>query len=276
MKKTYVETYESFPQLIETIVERQNLKGFGDSLAIKNMQDSKAWSGGITWEQASKYLMNGWSEGLEKFKASNDLNNNYCKTQQRRRTITNVQGFMVNVPNAIMNLPHTMFDTIITPIKTKVIDILIDVGYASCVSEEQVRNFYGPLIKKIEQLELSGYRCRISTINVFQLTNEVKQNPVLKLLLKKESEPLDLNKIMFPLMHLAMFRKIAFSWVGKLPNDYDYTNFDYGLGKSMSDTKRIDRTLYDSVLNELHDNNEQQIYIDMSCDIERVFNNMIK
>lgn len=266
----YLETYTNYNQLIETIKERQELQGSG-FYAIKDMKNKESWSGNVSWEEASQLFTRGWSEGLQKFKATQNISIDYCKEKKRQRTITNVQGFAVNVPNAIMNLPNAMYDTTFTKIKTKVIDILIDVGYGAYVKEKTIRDFYGRLVKKIEQLELAGYRCRISTMSVFQLTNNVKQYPALKILLKKESEPFDLNKIMFPLMHIAMFRKIAFSWVCKLPN-YDYTNFESGLGKSMKDTKIIDNDLYNNVLKELHNTNENQIYIDMSCDIEEVFN----
>lgn len=268
--KLYFEQYENYKELIDTIVSRQEVKSPAYALKIKNVRACET-NGNMNWDEAVRALTCGWEKGLDTWKSNTSVSVKHLQDKQQRQLRKSIKGFMVNVPNAIRNVPKSMFDYEISVKKVKVLDILIDATYSWGASEKEVVDYYSRVIRKIEQLELDGYRCRVSIIQVYGYANSSRVCPTLKLVIKKESDLWDIKKLVFPLTHLGMFRTIGFCWVGNLPG-FDYSNIDSGLGRPLSSWKRENRSRYDELMGLVKEKtNEKQVFISYGSDLNEAF-----
>ena len=93
---------------------------------------------------------------------------------------------------------------------------MIDSTFSASTGTEEVIDYYSKVFAYIVDLEKNGVRCRIETL--ISLSEEgTKKCHVLKVLTKDESQPIDMKRSTFPIMHPAMLRVFGFDWYERLP-----------------------------------------------------------
>ncbi|MCQ2059744.1 MAG: hypothetical protein MJY71_07965 [Bacteroidaceae bacterium] len=175
------------------------------------------WYGVSSKEEAYKLLHDGWSEKLHEMRTLA----NKVKTNGSGKRITfqnNVTGFAPVVPLAIMNLPNSMIDTRMKPIKSKVVRIIYNIGCNACTSSDTILKNGMNVIEAVINLENSGYRCEILAMQAYAGgCSPYNSADVLMLKIKDANQPMDLKRVMFPLIHPAMFRVVGFDWQDTCP-----------------------------------------------------------
>ncbi len=261
--KTYknyiIETYNNFNELLETNNSR---KLNSDD---EHITSSDSWYG-ASFSEAVKMLKYGWDEEVSTVqKTINKLNK---QGESLKVTFKNdVIGFQPVVPNAILNLPNSMINIELKPKKAKVLHLICDLGVATRVSQQDVIKYTIKLASKIVQLEKNGFRVRLEFSKSFNKGSGACKGYILNMLLKSEYQPLDLKRIMFPLGHPAMFRRICFDWYKRLPNAQIFS----GLGYSSSILKSEHQKDYEALQEVVTQNKKNVYYINYGTDLEKMF-----
>lgn len=188
--------------------------------SFHNMQDgtlgghSKEWCGIESYEQALKFLEEGYQPTVEKLKSGIKTN---LQGQGKRISFSNdIVGYAPIVPLAILGVPNSMINSTMKPIKAKVIDVYYNMTASCSTKSEDIIKAGIKLLSTIVLLEQQGYRFNLYAVqNYYDRYN--RNNYGLKIKVKDAMQPIDLKRISFPLTHTAFFRVIGFDWYSKCP-----------------------------------------------------------
>jgi len=228
--RTMIETFSSANELVSITKARKfNPNGGFDSDTFSGQRDGDgSWQGCKTMKEAVGLLQNGWAENVEVLK--NKMNGTKQKVDGKRMTFKNdVVGYTPIVPLAIMGIPNSMLNSHQRPIKTKIIDLYYDTTVSCGNSPKQILNNGMKIVETVINLEQSGYRVRLSAMQSY---SNRETSDTLIVGVKSENQPLDIKRIMFPLMHPAMFRMIGFGWYERCPT----ATHRSGYGRALSYT----------------------------------------
>lgn len=206
-----VEEYHSFEELLRFNRTRQHLH---NEDTINSREFDEDWMGVKSYSEAENLLRYGWDKHVPELKKYIDKTKINGTTVKRMRTEQNVTGFAPIVSNAILGLPNSMLNTVIKPIKTKVISIMYDITTPCGFSPKTILQIGLKLMRTIIVLESKGYRVRLQAMQSY---SDSKSADMLMVRVKNENQPLDCKRIMFPLIHPGMFRAIGFAWWERCP-----------------------------------------------------------
>lgn len=219
-----IENYESIDELLTTLDKRTLIKG---ATCSTTRTSTDSWSG-ETYEDAIKYLKYGDNRKIDvvmkKFKQAQTSGSNNKLVFEN-----DVVGFQPIIPNAIQGLPLSMINSRLKPKKQKVVTIRLSLNVVSHVSSDAVYNFGSKVIEKVVQLEKSGFRVRVE-LSYINYNHNAGQMLVVNIPLKKENQPLDLKKLVFPMSNVAFQRRIIFDWYDRTPG----VKYDCCYGRSLS------------------------------------------
>ena len=213
------EEFVSIGELIETINKRPNNSAMkGEHSSDKNDTE---FSNSKSLAHAEEMLQKGWTEHLDKVKTAVRKNTrelyNLFKTKRIPANMT--VGFVPNVPNALQNLPDSMINIQQTFQKKKTKHVIY-VDSSNCGTEADVFVKAGTsLVTAISLLEAAGIQTKLSV--AFFAASAEKEIVVSTLQIKNYGERFNLEKICFPMIHPAMFRRIGFKWLETCPQVTD-------------------------------------------------------
>lgn len=208
-----VEVFTSTNELVDICEGRTLGKGFTkDRFAGRGIDEG--FCGVKSIDEAKRYLREGWSERVKDMADVVRGVDKVCPQQKRCKFEDGVEGFMPIIPKAIMGLPDSMRTTAMKKMKSKVVDIYYDFTCPSYVSCESILKAGFALAGAIVKLEKMNYRVRLSVMSSYSTSS---RGDMCIVRLKSEFQPLDLKRLMFPMMHVAMFRCIMFGWYERCP-----------------------------------------------------------
>ena len=218
-----VEIYESVMDVVRDCKTRKITDSRFEDMQ-KNNLDYKFY-GVHTYDEALQLMNDGWNEKVKALQATVKK----CKTIERKRIAFEnaIQGFAPIVPLAILGVPNAMINTVIKPIKSKVISIYYNMGVSAYNSTETIVENGRKVVEAVVRLENSGYRVNLYALQAYA---EDKDCDILAIKVKSANQPLDLKRICFPIMHSAMFRVIGFDWENKFPKG----KYRIGRGRPLS------------------------------------------
>lgn len=207
-----VEEYTSAMELVDTLKKRPVTEQWkNETDEVKHPK--KSWAGVDSYDEALNLLKNGWTEKLNEMKTL--ANKVATKSGGKRISFMNdVAGFAPIVPLAMMNVPNAMIDMHMKPIKSKVVKIVYNITISCMIKPDTILKNGMKVVEAVINLENSGYRCEVVAMQNYY---DNKYSDTLLLKIKEANQPLDLKRIMFPLIHPGMFRVIGFDWENKLP-----------------------------------------------------------
>lgn len=207
-----VEIYNSVMEVVDDCKTRKITDSNFKDAKTRDMSDEANWYGVQTYDEALRLMHDGWNEKVKELQATVDK----CKTLDGKRIAfkNDIQGFAPIVPLAILGIPNAMINTVMKPIKSKVISIYYNMSISAFNSGEQVIENGKKVIEAIVKLENSGYRVALYSIQAYA---EKYDSDILAVKVKSANQPLDLKRVCFPIMHPAMFRVIGFDWYSKFP-----------------------------------------------------------
>jgi hypothetical protein len=118
-----------------------------------------------------------------------------------------VVGFAANVPNYLMGVPQTMVNREVKIFQNKIVTILVNTSVSGGTSTETIRKVALKILEVILKLERDGYR-----VNLYKMIGSTADDGSILgfIKLKDDRERINLQKLMFPLTHPAMQRRLDF------------------------------------------------------------------
>lgn len=206
-----MEFFESATELYEVTESRIP---FREDDRLSRKWHDEDWCGGVdSTAEAVRMLYEGWEDKVPEARLR--IREVEKTLPKNSRAIKNaVVGFAPVVPLAIMGVPECMSSDARKPVKSRVISIYYDFGATSSVSAEDLTWAGMKMLTEIVRLEKTGYRVRL--FGVHWQSNEYHGNAAV-VKLKSEYTPLDLKRVMFPMVHPAYFRIIHLGWYDRCP-----------------------------------------------------------
>ena len=221
------------------------------------------FTGVHSYIEAKDLIFNGYQEALDEFvKTLNVQGNNKKKLE----FFTDVAGFQPIVPRAIMGLPNALINSKITHVKTPVIDIYYDPRFCGDTPKERFIEVGKKLLSVILGLERNKYKINLYYCNFKCDDDDDLDVCILKL--KNSNQPLNINRITFPIAHPAMLRVFSFEWTSKVPGGHYRSGYGSGLVNNFNKEKR------DIIIKSLLGNNARFISAEVieNMEIYDIFN----
>lgn len=236
-----IETYNSTADVVRDCKTRQ----ITDS-SFSNMQDgklgghTKSWCGVNSYEEALKFLEEGYQPTVEKLKSG--IKANVIGQGKRISFHNDIVGYSPVVPLAILGVPNSMVNFTMKPIKSKVIDIYYNMTASCGIDSDDIIKAGVDMLSAILELEQQGYRFNIYAVQTYYSNLKCY---MLNVKVKDAMQPVDLKRISFPLTHTGFFRVIGFDWYSKCPKakyipGYGHSiDYDFDVNEMSEITKEI-------------------------------------
>lgn len=169
------------------------------------------WTGSRDFSEAKDLMMGGDDNSHNTIMSLKSETDKYYieDSKNKIRTFNDVVGYTPNVPNAIMGLPQSMINSKREPKKHKVVDILVNRSRSGGTSKSQIEYEGALILSFLDALERDGYRVNlyVGKINWLRSMHKVNGHIVP---IKKATEPLNIKKTAFYLVHPSYLRRIGF------------------------------------------------------------------
>lgn len=193
----------------------------------ESMSSGSSFSGTSSIEQAWEMLEKGDSG-----KVGADVLHELEKLNLKSTRLTqfnDVAGFAPNVPNYLMGVPKTMINREVKIFRDKIVNVLINNSVSGGTSTEFIVKTAVEIVEVILKLEQEGYR-----VNIYKMIGASsgygrRAESILGFIkLKSDRERINLKKLLFPLTHPAMQRRLDFRFREVMPDSHDCTHSGYG------------------------------------------------
>lgn len=222
--QAFVEWYPSIPVLIDVVNNRKHNVAFKYKNASR--EESFEFTNTQTYEEAVRLLLKGWPTILAELQdkiSTNVYNYNISKKSTLHNSVV---GYCPNVPNALMNLPNSMFFRELDKIENKTLHIVYCNSVSCNESTENIIKAGSILLSAIKILELQKISIRLDLCFFGGIERSGRQCICCMIKMKDYNEQLDLLKLSFPLAHPSMLRRIGFSAAETIPGPtIDFPNY---------------------------------------------------
>lgn len=233
-----MEQFDNCREIVQVCKNRPRAKGFYKCHFEEGYKCDKDFEGISKMSEAYDMMNNGWCEKVDALKDSIRNVQQKMASDKISGLKSDVVGFVPIVPNALMGLPNSMLNTNIKPKKNKVINILYGLDFSCYVSTDDILKAGLKVMRHIMKLEAQGFRVRLTAFQCYNPRNNEFQH-ILTVKCKSEDQPLDAQRVMFPMFHPAMFRSIGFGWYETLPESTYIDGYGAPIHHYMSE-KQID------------------------------------
>lgn len=189
------------------VLEQPRVRGRRDS---SDERDS-GWSGSRDFEEAKDLMMGGDDNSHNTImKLKTETDKYYIQDAKNKiRTFNDVVGYTPNVPNAIMGLPQSMVNAKREPKKHRVVDIFVNRSRSGMTGTDQIEYEGALILSFLDALERDGYRVNLYVGKVNWLGSMDRVNGHI-VPIKRATEPLNIKKTAFYLVHPSYLRRIGF------------------------------------------------------------------
>lgn len=221
-----IEKFNSANRLLEELNKREQNK------YMKGRDSSRtgdySFTETKTYNEAAKLLIYGYDKPIEKIKGDFKI----ARYKDKISFENNVYGFVPNVPNSIMGLPHSMVYTSRKPKKSKILELIYSPDANAGVSKEKFIENGIKMLNVISILEANGISVKL-TCALYCGKNNSNEIALSTLSVKDYGQRLNLLKIAFPTVHPSFLRRIGFKWLETSP-DITTDGFAFGYGQALS------------------------------------------
>ena len=230
-RKYIIEEFTSYNELLNTNDSRT--QNFG---CARTDTDNR-WRG-CTYDEAVEMLRYGWED-----KDKLSLINNKIKELEKKQEVykmsfkNDIVGYAPIVPLALRGVPQNMINCTRKPKKAKVVHLIIDIGVTANFSAEEKLNWGAEMVAKIMNLEKQGFRVRIDITKVQSERGRYGTVHALLLPVKNENQPFDIKRLMFPIAHAGMQRRITFDWYERCPEAQELGGYGCSIGQQSKEDR---------------------------------------
>jgi len=173
-----------------------------------SISGTKSFTETDSFEQALDMATNGWEEGYKKVLATLDQVKVNTNTKNHKfQEMISVDGYAPCVPRAIIGHPETMFQSHTIPFKHKVVDVFIQNANSCSVGADTIIKVGMVACNYINEIEAKGYRTNLYSV---ESKTSGDQTSIYTTKVKDSREQLSLKRVVFPLAHASMLRRIYF------------------------------------------------------------------
>ena len=236
---TYINMFDNLTDLSQYLTSKKRKKGRDKS----SESGSYSFTGTSSYEEAFNLFKYGDEELYKKFKdekAKIKIDELLGNAVRRQKYVNRNYGCVPNVPAYLIGNPLNMINTEIGRISHKVINIFLSIGVPFHIDKEEITRRGLIYLTVIDLLEKAGYRCNLYA----GVTTSQSRAEYMYVRIKTDREPLNLKKLVFPLAHPSMLRRIYFRWAEVNDYDYDITTSGYGSNDSTSAITEKMKNLY--------------------------------
>jgi hypothetical protein len=200
-----------------------------DSLSSHTGQ-GHAGSGTSSFADAVSLAYTGWTDGASRIKTiTSPIFDKVSQLIERQDMVFDVEGIGIDVARYLDGEPECWqkWETrIVDGPGTRIIRLGYNLGAYHAVSEEHIIGKGAVACALVELLEYAGNR-----VEVYGLKNNTSGgcSDRTSVLLKSADQNLDVPRLAYALSHPSMARRLLFSVLERMPNNWN--NFAYGYGK---------------------------------------------
>lgn len=243
-----MEQFNDCREVVQVCKNRERAKGFHKCHFEQGYICDKGFEGISKMSEAYDMMNNGWSDSVETLKENIRNVQQKMASEKISGLKPDLVGYVPIVPNAIMGLPNSMLNSSTRPKKNKVINVVYGLSFSAYVDKGDILKAGLKVMGAVMRLEAQGFRVRLTAMQSYNpRDNEFAH--VMTVRCKSEDQPLDPQRVMFPMFHPAMFRSIGFGWYESLPeatyiDGYGTPIYHYMSEKQIDDmiTKMLGRT----------------------------------
>lgn len=221
----YIERFDSINELLTTINSRKENSVFCDTYLHSQGNDFR-FTGTYNYKEAVNLLVNGWDKHLGQVKNELRIGNVKGRTTSTR-VKTDFVGYAPCVPRAIQGLPDAMFNSQRVTKKAPTVSLVYCAEVCHKVKTDTIINTGIKLLKMVNILENMGIKVQLDLSFAVgaqeRSINSNRQICGVKICMKRYRDKLDIKKMIFPLVHPSMLRRIFFKYLETAPsitNDY--------------------------------------------------------
>lgn len=175
------------------------------------MQPSE-FNGNVTTSEAIDYAVNGWAEGTKQVKEQSDLILNKClATMVRHDIVYDVEGISLDVARWVEDEPEQWMRY--EPVEdhfgsaVKMVHVVFNCSASANVDASVINAKGAAVTALVNALEYAGIRVKVSMGYAVETRTSSAIREVY-ITLKEYSQPLDLPRLTFTLVHPAMLRRL--------------------------------------------------------------------
>ena len=182
-----------------------------DMASRKRGESRSDWSGTRTWTDAVKLATNGWSEGVKRLSNLRDeLMDRIGEVLPEPAYIMDVTGFDVDVGAYLAGDPECMVSTTQQPGRDRHIHIMVNVATAHHRSPESMMMRGLMAAGVVDALEQMGHTVTLDVVILLE-GHDDKDRFAQVVNVKRPSEPLDLERVVYSCAHPSMLRRLTFA-----------------------------------------------------------------
>ena len=231
-----MEQFNDCREILKICKGRPKTDGFYDNHFDANYKCSKNFEGIEKMSEAYDMMENGWTERVDELKESIRGVQMRMASEKVAGLKADVVGYVPIVPHALMGLPNSMLNTNVRPKKNKVINIVYGLSFSCHVDKNDIIKAGLKVMSAIMRLEAQGFRVRLTAYQGYNPRSNKFQH-IMTVRCKSEDQPLDAQRVMFPMFHPAMFRSIGFGWYETLPEATYIDGYGTPIYHYMSETQ---------------------------------------
>lgn len=235
-RHVYVERFTSNSDLMETCKGRKPLfPNSYDTYTSDHFSDKTidmygdSWSGGY---KNNHELIRAWLDSKVDDKKATDVGRftmecTATSTEKLTRRVYRNAGGAVAMGRFMAGEPQCMVAVVRQQVKSKVLDLAVDVGVSANVSTDTISALGQILAGAVAQLESIGYNMRVHALHGVLLDN--RDVILANVLIKDVRERFNPDKMLFTLADPGYVRGIMFGWIVRNPHFDDSDALGYPL-----------------------------------------------
>jgi len=216
----FAENYMNTSEVFMVAQSRPNngrLSKYYDRLVDVDAVGDRDWDGFTTYQE----LRDMADYGVRNVEMINNLQRYTHKAvvkeeEKYTRKTLDVAGGGVNVPLLLTGAPTCMYSKKKAAVRSKIINMGLHCEITAEVSRERYAHAGMLIAQLVSKLEKAGYRLRINTMDAYYSGGS--RINVLTTVVKKENEPMNYARLLYPLTNVSFSRGMGFGWCCRNPD----------------------------------------------------------
>lgn len=189
---------------------------------------SKDWDLGVGFDGALKLARDGWHEGVRNLHALSQLvPNDSIVTREY-----SMAGEYPDVPRYISGDPFNMVKRGKQRRPKPSMTIAVNTRISCAITAQQSANFGAAMVALVDRLESRGIRVELLGLLATDVT---RRRMCLSWTIKRTEDHLDLSAVAFSYAHPAMFRRLGFAAMERMPRETETPGYGIDGGISRGD-----------------------------------------
>lgn len=196
-----------------------------------SQEGSEDFTGTKDYAEADKLYLQGDSETAKKIDKQEGITamiKKYAAQKPMMKKFVSVAGFMPHVPNFIAGVPVNMIAAKRTKVKERVTDVVLNMMIDCGVTVDEIVRTMVELFKAIMMIESNGTRVNVFSAELSKCRSG-KQYAGMCVKIKNATQPIDIVKMVYPLVNPSMLRRHNFRFLEVTEGVDPQFNHGYGM-----------------------------------------------